>query len=129
MENQIIRIAVVEDSQEDMDNCLSLLNKYGKEKKLDLNIETFNSGDAFLIHYKNQYDFIILDINLSLTNGIAVAKQIREKEDNVDGLITYKYGPNFRKGNYPDKPGQVKFSKIVNHNLQNLKENFVIQEY
>lgn len=83
MENQIIKIAIVEDSPEDMENCLSLLNRYGKEKNLKLDIETFTSGNAFLIHYKNQYDFIILDINLSLANGITIAKEIREKDEEV----------------------------------------------
>lgn len=83
MKNQIIRIAVVEDTLEDMENCLSLLKRYEKEKGLDFQIETFSSGDAFSIHFKNQYDFIILDINLSLTNGITIAKEIREKDEEV----------------------------------------------
>ena len=69
-----IRIAVVEDSADDLSNCLSLLNRYSKEKNISFDIQTFASGDAFLMRFKSQYDFIILDINLSAMNGIDVAR-------------------------------------------------------
>ena len=78
-----IRIAVVEDSVDDLNNCLSLLDRYSKEKKLTFDIQTFASGDAFLMRFKSQYDFIILDINLSAMNGIDVARKIREKDEEV----------------------------------------------
>ena len=78
-----IKIAVVEDSADDLSNCLSLLNRYGKEKNLSFDIQTFASGDAFLMRFKSQYDFIILDINLSAMNGIDVARKIREKDEEV----------------------------------------------
>ena len=78
-----IKIAVVEDSADDLSNCLSLLNRYSKEKNISFDIQTFASGDAFLMRFKSQYDFIILDINLSAMNGIDVARKIREKDEEV----------------------------------------------
>lgn len=78
-----IRIAVVEDSADDLSNCLSLLNRYSKEKNISFDIQTFASGDAFLMRFKSQFDFIILDINLSAMNGIDVARKIREKDEEV----------------------------------------------
>ena len=78
-----IQIAIVEDSKEDLDNCLDLLDKYSKENNLILDISTFESGDAFLLRYASQYDFIILDINLSAIDGISVARTIREKDEDV----------------------------------------------
>ena len=83
MTDNIIKIAVVEDSVEDLNNCLSLLDRYSKEKKLTFDVQTFASGDAFLMRFKSQYDFIILDINLSAMNGIDVARSIREKDEEV----------------------------------------------
>ena len=79
----VVNIAVVEDSQEDLSNCLSVLDKYSKEKNIEFVIETFQTGDAFLNKFKAQYDFIILDINLSATNGIDVAHVVREKDEEV----------------------------------------------
>ena len=78
-----INIAVVEDSTNDLNNCLNLLDRYSKEKHINFDIQTFNSGDAFLMRFKSQYDFIILDINLSALNGIDVARTIREKDEEV----------------------------------------------
>ena len=78
-----INIAVVEDSADDLNNCLSLLDKYSKEKNVLFDIQTFESGDAFLMRFKSQYDFIILDINLSAMNGIDVARTIRTKDEEV----------------------------------------------
>ncbi len=83
MNSSQINIAIVEDSAEDLTNCLSLLEKYSKEKNATFNIQTFESGDAFLMRFKSQYDFIILDINLSAMNGIDVARKIREKDEEV----------------------------------------------
>ena len=79
----IIHIAIVEDSKEDLANCLTLLDRYSKEKNVSFDIQTFESGDAFLMRFKSQYDFIILDINLSAMNGIDVARNIREKDEEV----------------------------------------------
>ena len=83
MDSIKINVAVVEDSAEDLSNCLNLLNKYAEEKKITFDIQTFESGDAFLMRFKSQYDFIILDINLSAMNGIDVARNIREKDEEV----------------------------------------------
>ena len=78
-----INIAVVEDSADDLSNCLSLLDKYSKEKNVLFDIQTFESGDAFLMRFKSQFDFIILDINLSAMNGIEVARTVRAKDEEV----------------------------------------------
>ena len=83
MEKININVAIVEDSSEDLANCLSLLNRYSQEKHVTFDIQTFESGDAFLMRFKSQYDFIILDINLSAMNGIDVARNIREKDEEV----------------------------------------------
>ena len=83
MEDNKINVAVVEDSSEDLANCLSLLEQYGKEKNIVFDIQTFESGGAFLLRFKSQFDFIILDINLASMNGIDLAKTIRTKDEEV----------------------------------------------
>lgn len=83
MSKIIINVAVVEDSAEDLNNCLSLLKRYSEEKGIEFDVQTFETGDAFLMRFKSQYDFVILDINLFSMNGIDVAKKIREKDEEV----------------------------------------------
>ena len=80
-----ISIAIVEDNADDLKNCVSCLERYAKESNKNLNFifETYASGDAFLMHFNSQFDFIILDINLSMMNGIDVARNIRKVDENV----------------------------------------------
>lgn len=93
-----IKIAIVEDSVEDLDLCVSLLNRYSKEKNLSLDIQTFSSGDAFLMVFKSQFDFLILDINLSAMNGIDVARKVREKDEEVIIMFTTNLAKYATKG-------------------------------
>lgn len=78
-----IKIAIVEDSEEDLTNCLKMLHQYEKEKDLHFIIESYSSGDAFLDKFKGQFDFLILDINLSALSGMDVAQKVREKDEEV----------------------------------------------
>ena len=83
MDIKNIYMAIVEDSEEDLNNCINLLKRYGEENGVNFDISSYNTGDAFLMHYKGQFGFIILDINLASLNGIDVAKRIREKDEDV----------------------------------------------
>ena len=40
-------IAVVEDSTDDLNNCIDLLNRYSKEKNIKFDIQSFASGTRF----------------------------------------------------------------------------------
>ena len=78
-----VRVAIVEDCEEDRSNCLSLLQRYGQERGVDFHAQVYETGDDFLMHFKSQFDFIILDINLLSRNGIDIAHQIRETDEEV----------------------------------------------
>ena len=83
MEELKVNVAVVEDSIEDLNNCISLLEQYGKEKGISFDIQSFQNGGSFLLAFKSQFDFVILDINLAKMNGIDIAKTIRTKDEEV----------------------------------------------
>lgn len=75
-----MKIAIVDDKQEELDNLSSLL----KEKINNHNIYTFISGEKFLEQWqKNFFDIIILDIYMDKINGIEVARTIRKVDDDV----------------------------------------------
>lgn len=83
MDDSKINVAVVEDSAEDLNNCLALIKQYGEEKHIVFDVQTYSTGGAFLLDFKSQFDFIILDINLATMNGIDVARTIRKKDEEV----------------------------------------------
>lgn len=83
MSKKDVAVAIVEDSPIDMENCLRLLERYGQDKEINFSCSTYSTGDDFLMHFKAQFDFIILDINLASRNGIDVAHKIREQDEDV----------------------------------------------
>lgn len=82
-EIKTFNIAAVDDSNEDLDDCVEALVKISKAHNIIFNITKFNSGNAFLDSFKSQYDIIILDINLQLSNGIDIAHKIRDFDKDV----------------------------------------------
>lgn len=91
------RIALVEDTAEDAENCISLLQQYAAEKDMHFDIAHFSNGETFLTEFKSQFDLIILDIELGDRNGIDVARVIRESDNEVMIMFTTnlaKYATN-----------------------------------
>lgn len=82
------RIAIVEDTSLDMERCLFLLHKFEEKKGFHFDINTFTAGGDFLHKFDASYDFIILDINLKESNGIEIARRIREKDESVVIMFT-----------------------------------------
>lgn len=83
MGTNAIKIAVVDDSQEDLDHCASLLNRFALETDRTFAVEYFRYGDEFLSQFKGQYDILFLDVNLGASNGIDIAKRIRQSDEKV----------------------------------------------
>lgn len=80
---KIINVAIVDDCEEDRSNCLALLTRYGEERDVEFRCSLYETGDDFLMHFKSQFDFIVLDINLLASNGIDIAHKIRETDEEV----------------------------------------------
>lgn len=83
MSNTALKIAIVDDSKEDIDHCVNLLERFSKETGQEIEASTFLFGDEFLEKFKSQYDIIFLDVNLGSSNGIEIAKKIRAVDEDV----------------------------------------------
>ena len=62
-----------------------MLYDYGKENKLQMNIDIWYQGESlcrFLRENKKILDVLFLDIELLTTNGIEVGRFIREEQEN-----------------------------------------------
>ena len=69
-----------------------MLYDYGKENKLQMNIDIWYQGESlcrFLRENKKILDVLFLDIELLTTNGIEVGRFIREEQENMETAIVY----------------------------------------
>lgn len=78
----MIKIAICDDDKDLVARVENRLELLGRENLLSLSIDAFYSGESFEKTYctGERYDIIYLDIEMAETNGIQVAKIIREKD-------------------------------------------------
>lgn len=78
----MIRIAIVDDEQEERGVLETYFLQLGKETKKQLEVETFSSG-TLLLEEKGAFDLICLDIEMPGMNGLELAARIRESDEKV----------------------------------------------
>ncbi len=72
-----MRIAVVEDQQEDCEELCTLLEQYGALRNLTLEISCYSSGEELLREYSpGMYQCIFLDIYMEGRDGMEIAKEV-----------------------------------------------------
>lgn len=76
-------IAIVEDEKEFRDQLRNYLKYYESEFYIEFQISEFEDGEDILRDYKNEYDIILLDIEMPRLNGMDAAELIREKDEEV----------------------------------------------
>ncbi|MCL2632401.1 MAG: LytTR family DNA-binding domain-containing protein [Coriobacteriia bacterium] len=83
--NQLLRIAIAEDTLSDIEILIGLIDKCQQEHQLS----TFQSGEAMLADFESGlYDLIFLDIFMYELNGIQTAERIRETDTQVVIVFT-----------------------------------------
>lgn len=83
---KIVKIAVVDDSLEDAQRIVTYLEQFQGQHNLSFQVKVFYASFDFLEEYKGQYDVIFLDIEMPGSNGLEVAREIRQRDQAV-GII------------------------------------------
>ena len=78
-----MRIAVVEDEQEQRDLLSGYIQKFAQETNTQHTVDLFENGLKLLEDFKPEYDIILLDIEMPGINGMETAEQIRALDENV----------------------------------------------
>ena len=46
-------------------------------------LRSFSDGDEIALHYKAEYDIILMDIEMTFMDGMTAAEEIRQKDQDV----------------------------------------------
>lgn len=79
----MIKIAIIDDEQEERERLLGYYQSLRAEVEDELDIHTYMSGNEFISRGDTSFDLICLDIDMEGMDGICTAKEIRKKDSQV----------------------------------------------
>lgn len=90
------KVAVIDDNPADTEYVTALAARWAESAGHALGISAFPSAEAFLFRYEDEQDFdiLLLDIEMKEMSGIDLAKTIRQGDDRVQVVFITGY-PDF----------------------------------
>ncbi len=126
------RFAVCDDRPEDSRLVASLAARWARREGAEAEIETFPSAEAFLFRYgeKKDFDVLLLDIEMSGMDGVALAKTVRRDNEAVQIVFITGYADYIAEGyevsalHYLMKPvNGEKFHQVLTRAVGRLARN------
>ena len=95
------RIAICDDSFEDIEFLKSIVKAWEKEREQNVSISTFNSSENFLFNYAEDksFDILLLDIEMGNMDGVSLAKALRKDGCDIEVAFITGY-PDFISDGY-----------------------------
>lgn len=81
--DRALRIAIVEDSDEDRVLLEKNLRRFEAERGLQFALTRFRDGEDLVTDYSADYDMILMDIQMTFMDGMQAAKRVREMDPDV----------------------------------------------
>ena len=90
------RIAIIDDNPIDIAYVTTLVERWSQNRHICIQMENSPSAEAFLFLYSGDkaWDILLLDIEMGETNGIELAKMIRQENNNIQIIFITGY-PDF----------------------------------
>ena len=91
-----LSIAGCDDNETDLQYINDMINVWATQERIPVSVRTFPSAESFLFHYSenNDYDILLLDVEMGKLNGIELARQIRLQNSCVQIVFITGY-PDF----------------------------------
>ena len=125
-----VKIAIVEDDDEQADLLSQYIERYSKESEVDYAVVRFDRSEPFLSHKERDFDVVFMDIELPDGNGMEVVRKMRETDKNtlvifVTNLAQYAVkGYEVRAFDFVVKPlSYYNFSLKFMSALENIETN------
>lgn len=127
-----LKIAVCDDCEADSNYISSAVQLWSKERQRQVKINTFSSAEGFLFFYAEEKDIqiLLLDIEMGKMNGVALAKEIRQNNADMQIIFITGYSEYIADGydvaalHYLMKPlNQNKLFEVLDRAMEKLREN------
>ncbi|MDO4547357.1 MAG: LytTR family DNA-binding domain-containing protein [Clostridia bacterium] len=79
----MMRFGILEDEANCREQLREYLNQFKSEKDERFSITFFENGEDFIESYQEDFDLLILDIQLGGIDGMEVARRVRRMDENV----------------------------------------------
>lgn len=94
------KIALCDDSDADREYVLGMVNRWAAQADCAVQTDCFSSAESFLFHYSEEqdYDILLLDIEMGEMDGVRMAKQLRRENDAVQIIFITDYSDYISEG-------------------------------
>ena len=94
------KIAICDDSDTDRQYISGLVNRWAARTGHTVQTSMFASAENFLFRYaeENDYDILLLDIEMGATDGVTMAKKLRQENDTVQIVFVTGYSDYISEG-------------------------------
>lgn len=79
----MVKIAIVEDEREVQDKMCNYVSQFFDNAGVECHLTCFSDGNKFLLHFDNEYDLVLMDIQLNESNGFETAQKLRKINNDV----------------------------------------------
>lgn len=130
-------IAIVEDEDNAAKTLSDFIETFSKKTGQQFNLVRFKTGADILEHYQSMYSVIFMDIQLTLLNGMSVAKEIRALDKTASIIFITNLVQYAQKGYDVDAVGflvkpvsyydfSMKFQKALDINVMNEERSITL---
>lgn len=126
------KIAICDDSDADRQYISGFVNRWAASAGHTVQVSLFSSAENFLFHYaeKNDYDILLLDIEMGKMDGVTMAKQLRRENHTAEIVFITGYSDYISEGyevaalHYLMKPvKEEKLHSVLDRAVEKLAKN------
>lgn len=94
------RVAICDDSLRDAEFVRDILNHWASDRQVSIRVEVFPSAERFLFRYAEDkdWDILLLDIEMGATDGVTMAKRVRQDNEAVQIVFITGYSDYIAEG-------------------------------
>lgn len=126
------KLAICDDEASVIEYVTSIVTDWAKKQQHDVQLRTFSAAESFLFSYEeeNDYDILLLDVEMGQMDGVSLAKSIRKTNKTVQIVFITGYSEYISEGyevsalHYLMKPvKEEKLFEVLNRATEKLEKN------